>query len=56
MRKGVASLVIGFQPAEYPRRIIVDLDTSVSAALMYFQTGRVAAAEDWTVDYKTVEQ
>jgi hypothetical protein len=54
-RKGVASLVMGFQPADYPNRIVVDLDASLKAARIYFETGRILAGEDWTVDSKTVE-
>lgn len=55
-RKGVIRLVIGFQPAEYPRRIVVDLDASLKAAYTYFQIGRIQAHDDWTVDSKTVER
>lgn len=54
-RKGVVSLAIGFQPAEYPRRIVVDLDASLKTAYMYFQAGRIQAGEEWTIDSKTVD-
>lgn len=54
-RQGAVGLVVGFQPAEYPRRIIVDLAASLKAAYVYFQTGHIQAGEDWTVDSKTVE-
>jgi hypothetical protein len=45
-RKGVVSLVIGFQPAEYPRRIVVDLNASLKAARAYFESGRIPANDD----------
>lgn len=54
-RKGVKNLVIGFQPAEYPCRIIVDLDAALKAARMYFDTGRVEENVDWTSDSSSVE-
>lgn len=54
-RQGVVSLVLGFQPAEYPRRIIVDLAASLKAAYVYFQSGHIQVGEDWTADSKTVE-
>ena len=54
-RKGIASLVIGFQPAEYPRRIVVDLDASLKVAFTFFGTGRADESEEWTSDYKTIE-
>ncbi|QQO22061.1 hypothetical protein JJB98_20045 [Bradyrhizobium diazoefficiens] len=55
-RKGVKNLVIGFQPAEYPCRIIVDLDAALKVARMYFDTGRVEENEDWTSDSNSIEQ
>jgi hypothetical protein len=48
--KGRVSLVIGFQPAEYPRRIVVDLDAALKATRTYFGTGRIEDSEDWTSD------
>jgi hypothetical protein len=54
-REGVINLVMGFQPADYPRRIAVDLDASLKAARTYFETGRILDGENWTVDCKTVE-
>lgn len=53
-RKGVVKLVLGFQPAEYPRRIVVDLDAALKAARAYFDSGRIDG-EDWTSDAETVE-
>jgi hypothetical protein len=55
MRKGIINLTIGFQPADYPRRIIVDLNASLKAARVYFETGHILADENWTVDIKNVE-
>ena len=54
-RKGVINLVIGFQPAEYPRRIVVDLNAVLKAARAYFDTGRIEDSEDWTSDHSIVE-
>jgi hypothetical protein len=54
-RRGVVSLVIGFQPGEYPRRIVVDLDASLKVALAFFNTSRADESEEWTTDGKTVE-
>jgi len=55
-RKGIQNLVIGFQPAEYPCRIIVDLDAALKAARVYFDTGRVEDNEDWTSDANSIEE
>jgi hypothetical protein len=54
-RKGVASMVLGFQPGEYPRRIIVNLDAAFEAAREYFKTGRIEDNDNWTSDGTTVE-
>jgi hypothetical protein len=54
-RKGTCELVIGFQPGEYPRRIIVDLPATLSAARRYFDQGHIEETDGWTVDGKTVE-
>ena len=55
-RKGVATLVIGFQPSELPRRIMVDLDTALRVARAYFNSGGAADDVEWTTDSKTVER
>ncbi|WP_409334040.1 Imm1 family immunity protein [Bradyrhizobium sp. cir1] len=55
-RKGAQNLVIGFQPGEYPCRIIVDLDVALKVARMYFDTGRVADNGDWTSDCNSIEE
>jgi hypothetical protein len=49
-RKGAINLVIGFQPAEYPCRIVVDLDAALKAARAYFDTGRIEDSEDRASD------
>lgn len=55
-RKGTLELVMGFQPSEYPRRIIVDLRATLEAARRYFDQGRMGEDGDWTSDGKTVER
>jgi hypothetical protein len=54
-RTGTVNLVIGFQPADYPRRIVVDLNTALRVAREYFDIGRIEDSEDWTFDGRTVE-
>jgi hypothetical protein len=54
-RKGKVTLIVGFQPGEYARRIVVNIDEAIDAAHTFFETGRRGDHSSWTVDYKTVE-
>ena len=54
-RKGIVQMVVGFQPGEFPRRTIVDLEASISAAHVFFHKGRIEAGADWTTDGRSVE-
>jgi hypothetical protein len=53
--QGEINLVLAFQPADYPRRIVVALDMALKAARAYFDTGRIRDSEDWTLDHRTVD-
>jgi hypothetical protein len=55
-RKGTAMLTIGFQPGEYPRRIVVKLSSALRVAQAFFNTGRLDDTVEWTLDAKTVEK
>jgi hypothetical protein len=55
-RWGFTTMAIGFQPAEYPNRIIVDLCAALEAARLYFDIGCIGESEDWTPDGKSIEQ
>jgi hypothetical protein len=54
-RKGAEEIIIGFQPGEYPRRIIVDLDACIKVAHHFFKTGLADNTMEWTSDSTTVE-
>jgi hypothetical protein len=45
-REGIVSLVIGFQPADFPRKIVVDLNVSLKVALAFCETGRADETEE----------
>ncbi len=49
-REGTVNLVIGFQPADFPCRIVVDLNAALKVALTFFKTGRADDTEEWTGD------
>jgi hypothetical protein len=54
-RKGIVSVIVGFQLGDYPKRIIVDLDTCIQVARSYFLTGEANKNYDWASDGTTVE-
>jgi hypothetical protein len=47
-RDGTVRLVIGFQPANYSCRIVVDLNLALKVTLTFFNTGRADESEEWT--------
>jgi hypothetical protein len=53
-RKGKEIIVIGFQPGEYARRILVDRETAISVAEAFFRSGQADGRVEWTEDF-TVE-
>ena len=54
-RNGRATIVIGFQPGDYAKRILVDIDTALKVARKFFQTGRREDSVEWTRDDTAVE-
>jgi hypothetical protein len=47
-RAGTVSLVIGFQPSDYPCRIVVELNAALKVARAFFNTGRADESEEWS--------
>lgn len=54
-RKGIENIVIGFQPGDYPKRILVDDQTALAVTRIFFKTGSRDVCVDWTEDDSTVE-
>src|SRR2546427_12260681 len=54
-RKGKVTIVIGFQPGEYPNRILVDLGTALKVAHSFFLTGQRDQSVECTQDDATIE-
>jgi hypothetical protein len=54
-RKGKVTIVIGFQPGEYAKRILVDIDTALKVSRTFYATGERDESVDWTEDYASIE-
>jgi hypothetical protein len=54
-RKGAVNIVIGFQPGEYSKRVLVDMHTALQVAHVFFETGCRDQNVSWTEDYASVE-
>jgi hypothetical protein len=54
-RKGKVNIVIGFQPGEYSNRVLVDIETALTIAHVFFETGCRDESVSWTEDYASVE-
>jgi hypothetical protein len=56
-RKGTVRLIVGFQPGDYPRRIVVSLGPALQAANTFFNKGQAdEETAEWTSDSKTIER
>jgi hypothetical protein len=54
-RKGIQRIVIGFQPGDYPCRILVPLSTAIQVARTFFLSADRDASFEWTNDDKSVD-
>ncbi len=52
--KGTTSLIVGFQPAEYSNRIIVQFSVAARAAKMFYKTGLPDSGAEWALDPNVV--
>jgi hypothetical protein len=46
-RDGKVELVLGFQPVEFPRKVVVRLPACVTAARTFFQLGEADPTVEW---------
>ena len=54
-RAGTQNLVIGYQPGDYPRRILVSLATAIQVARTYFLKAERDECFEWTYDDQSID-